>query len=249
MEYSDFLEKMKKIKEMGFVPTHRKKDTGIGKTLEDLLELEENNIQGPDFSNYELKASRKGSKSMITLFTKKLEPDSGEKLWQTYGYKQRGVASEGFKQATLLGIETEDRFIPPREKELHTTVFAQNENSMGFTLVISKDRVTIKNRENIECFYSTSILRETLGKKYANMIHVLADHKRVQDQEYFWYNEAYLHSDFKFETFMKLVAEGKIKVDIRIGHFPNGRIHDHGTGLRVLPTHLQLCFDSMVKIL
>jgi hypothetical protein len=249
MEYADFLKRMETIKKMGFVPSHRKKDTGIGKTLEDLLELKENNIQGPDFSNYELKASRKGSQSMITLFTKKLEPDSGEKLWQTYGYKQRKTVSERFKQKTLLGAETEGHFVPAKEKELHSTVFAQNENSMGFTLMVSIDRVTIKNRKNVECYYSASVLRETLGKKYANMIHVLADHKRVQGQEYFWYNEAYLHSGFTFETFMKLVAEGKIKVDIRIGHYPDGRLHDHGTGLRVLPTHLQSCFDSMTRIL
>jgi hypothetical protein len=249
MDYEEFLQKINKIKAMGYVPSHRKKDTGIGKTLEDLLELKENNIQGPDFSNYELKASRKGSQSMITLFTKKLEPDSGEKLWQTYGYRQRKVASGKFEQTTLHGVKTGNHVIPPKEKELHTTVFAQNVNSMGFTLVVSKDRITVKNDKNVECFYSTSILRETLGKKYANMVHVLADHKRVQSQEHFWYNEAYLHSGFKFETFMKLVAEGKIKVDIRIGHYPNGKPHDHGTGLRISPAYLALCFDSTSKIL
>ena len=37
-------EQLKKIKAMGFVKTHRTHDTGIGKTLKDLLHIKENNI-------------------------------------------------------------------------------------------------------------------------------------------------------------------------------------------------------------
>ena len=59
MNYSEFLAKITKIKSMGYVPSHRKGPTGIGKTLEDLLGITENNIPGPDFSNYELKSGRK----------------------------------------------------------------------------------------------------------------------------------------------------------------------------------------------
>ena len=46
---------------MGFVESHREGDTGIGKTLEDLLGITENNIAGPDFATYELKSARKDS--------------------------------------------------------------------------------------------------------------------------------------------------------------------------------------------
>ncbi len=58
MEYSDFKRKIMQIKEMGYVPSHRKGPTGIGKTLEDLLDITENNIAGPDFQIYELKSCR-----------------------------------------------------------------------------------------------------------------------------------------------------------------------------------------------
>ena len=30
-----------------------------------------------------------------------------------------------------------------------------------------------------------------------------------------------------------LLQEGKIKVDIRIGQYPDGKTHDHGTGFRI----------------
>ena len=37
-------EELQRIKSLKFVPTHRTGDTGIGKTLEDLLNIKENNI-------------------------------------------------------------------------------------------------------------------------------------------------------------------------------------------------------------
>jgi len=249
MEYSEFLTRIREVKKMGYVKSHREGPTGIGKTLEDLLGLKENNIQGPDFSNYELKASRKGSNSMITLFTKKLEPDSGEKLWETYGNRGKGSTSSKSKQTLLVGSVGDDEYIPPSERRLHSTVITQAENPDSFILVVDENRITIKNKKNVECYYSLSILKETLEKKYASLIHVLADHKKDKGQEYFWFNEAYLYSGFDFPTLMKVVREGRIKVDVRIGHYPDGRVHDHGTGLRISPIYLPECFQSKSKIL
>ncbi len=54
----DFIKEYRKIQDMGWVTTHRPGNTGIGKTLEDLLGIAENNFQEPDFGEYELKASR-----------------------------------------------------------------------------------------------------------------------------------------------------------------------------------------------
>ncbi|MEW6202698.1 MAG: hypothetical protein AB1546_12020 [bacterium] len=48
---------------------------------------------------------------------------------------------------------------------------------------------------------------------------------------------------------MKLLSEGTILVDIRIGQYPNGKSHDHGTGFRVFPDKLDLCFKQRKKII
>jgi len=40
----DFIAEYKKIMSQGWIPTHRPGPTGIGKTLEDLLGITENNI-------------------------------------------------------------------------------------------------------------------------------------------------------------------------------------------------------------
>ncbi len=44
MDLSTLKKELQKIKKLGFIPTHRTGDTGIGKTLEDILHIKENNI-------------------------------------------------------------------------------------------------------------------------------------------------------------------------------------------------------------
>lgn len=67
---NDFIEEFEKVKAMGWIKTHRAGPTGIGKTLEDLLGIPENNLDEPDFGDYELKSCRIDSGSMLTMFTR-----------------------------------------------------------------------------------------------------------------------------------------------------------------------------------
>lgn len=66
----EFISSFEQIRDIGWIRTHRSGPTGIGKTLEDLLGIPENNYDEPDFGNYELKSCRINSNSMLTLFTK-----------------------------------------------------------------------------------------------------------------------------------------------------------------------------------
>mgnify|MGYP001610360715 CR=1 FL=1 len=94
----DDLEKLKvKLKEIsikGFIKSHRKDNTGIGKTLEDVMEIAENNIAEGDFKVgkefVELKAQRKKASSRVTLSTKEPEwmKDKLDTILKT-GYKDK----------------------------------------------------------------------------------------------------------------------------------------------------------------
>jgi len=249
MEYADFLRKMKQIKQMGYVQSHRSGPTGIGKTLEDLLGITENNIAGPDFSTFELKTARKDSVSMLTLFTKAPIPKgANKKLLEEFGYLQRKIPRD-YKQLSLTGEEIDKSKIPLEDKELHTTVDSIKPNSLGLKLEIKGNRLYIENDKGVDAYYDNDILRKTFEKKYHKLIYVLADNKRERGKEHFWFDEAYLLAGFSFERFSELVKEGKLKVDIRIGHYPNGRLHDHGTGFRILPKYLPQCFETVQRIL
>ena len=60
MTINEFAVKFKSIKRKGFVPSMRKGPTGIGYTLETLLNIDENNFSHPDIEGAELKAHRTG---------------------------------------------------------------------------------------------------------------------------------------------------------------------------------------------
>jgi len=234
---------------MGYIESHRAGSTGIGKTLEDLLGITENNIAGPDFTVYELKSSRKDSVSMLTLFTKTPQPQGAiKKLLETFGYLQRKVPRD-HKQLTLMGEEVDLVNIPLEEKELHVTVDSIKPNSVGLKLGIKKHKLIIENDKGVEAYWDNSTLKEAFEKKYHRLIYVLADYKKEKSKEFFWFNEAYLLEGFSFERFSQLVKEGRLKVDLRVGHYPDGRLHDHGTGFRILPKFLPQCFQTIKRIL
>ena len=125
--YDEMISSLKELKEKGFVKTHRAGDTGIGKTLEDLLEIEENNIQGPDGKDTELKAARKNSPSMLTLFTKSPLPRGiNSKLRAEYGYPDD---SHPTKLALRTTIDSVD--------------FNTIKGKKGFMIVSNDDRIEI----------------------------------------------------------------------------------------------------------
>ena len=70
MELEEFIERFTALKNRGYVRSLRSGPTGIGKTLETYLGIEENNLYLPDLGQIELKAHRDDSTNLITLFRK-----------------------------------------------------------------------------------------------------------------------------------------------------------------------------------
>ena len=234
--YNELIQRLKAIKKMGYIniKTHRSGNTGVGKTLEDLLGIEENNIPGPNATMIELKSARKNAKSMLTLFIKSpLPPKANSVLLERFGYE----SARGNKR-----------------KELHTTVNAREFNTLkgkpGFKIDIQKDRINLITIEGeVVGYWDKEILRNSFERKLPKLLYVKAETRGRGSDEEFWFNEAWLLSGFNFDNFVHLLREGIILVDIRIGQYPDGRPHDHGTGFRVLPDKLDLCFSNRKRIM
>lgn len=65
----ELVKSLRAIRDTGWVPNARpKNDGGVGNTLEDLLGVKENNLRIPDYGIYELKARRRDTSSLVTLF-------------------------------------------------------------------------------------------------------------------------------------------------------------------------------------
>ena len=234
MGYNKLIRKLKAIKEMGYIKTHRSGNTGIGKTLEDLLGITENNIPGPNAAMIELKSARKNAKSMLTLFTKSpLPPKANSVLLERFGYE----SARGNKR-----------------KKLHTTVNTQEFNTLkgkpGFKIDIQKNRLNITTAKGkIVGYWDKETLKNSFERKLPKLLYVKAEARGKGSNEEFWFNESWLLSGFNFDDFVRLLKEKVILVDIRIGQYPNGKPHDHGTAFRVLPDKLDLCFSHRKRIM
>ena len=130
MNLKTLKKELQKIKKQGFVKSHRVGDTGIGKTLEDLLGIKENNIPLHDISDVaELKAYRRDATSMLTLFTLEPLPEGGDRdrlLLDNFGYSKRDNQ---------------------RSKELHSTLSCRRYNNQGLKLSVEKDKIRVQGRE------------------------------------------------------------------------------------------------------
>jgi len=244
---SKFKAAMEAIRDKGFIESHRSGDTGIGKTLEDELGVEENSVQAADLGTVELKANRKNSNSKITLFTK--SPDkrgaNNKILRVKYGYKTE-----------------ESKELNPNINVLHTTVNGKNFNTLDgkpfMKLTEKDDKIYLEHANDgileDEC-WSKEGLKRAFDKKYPSkkMYHVQADSKIENGKESFHYDEAYSLGNFSSDEMMDALLSGDLEMDIRLGVYASGKkvgkSHDNGTAFRVSANKLEECFDDKQKLI
>ena len=224
---------LRHIKKLGFVPTHRVGDTGIGKTLEDLLHIKENNIPLHDIAGVaELKAYRRSAKSMLTLFTLEPLPKGGDRdrmLLDNFGYSKRDNG---------------------RSKELHSTLSCKRYNNQSLKLSVAGDKIRVQGKgKRLNIYWDIESVQKKFGDKLPALIYVLADTKEIKGKEHFHFNEAYLLSGFDFELFKKMTKKDHIVVDFRMYYRQNGSVRNHGTGFRVKINKLYYCLSCNAQLI
>lgn len=238
----------RRIKSLGFVKSHRSHNTGIGKTFEDYLGVDENNEKAPDFAGFEVKSQRQMSQSKITLFTKSPSHPKGVNaiLRATFG-------------------KPDEKF--PEVKVLHTSIFGDKfntfKNVFGFKLnVNNKDKRVELIAKNLSdssiiesnVYWTFDDLKTCILNKYKALFVVLADSKTIGGKEHFHYTSATVYIDMRFESFLRALINGTIMFDIRLGvnRTPGrsnyGKPHDHGSGFRIHRDSLPSLFEEVIEI-
>ncbi|MBU4308271.1 MAG: MvaI/BcnI restriction endonuclease family protein [Nanoarchaeota archaeon] len=230
------------IKEKGFVESHRKHNTGIGKTFEDLIGIVENNNCLADYEKVlELKSSRELSKSMVTLFTKA----------PTHPKGINSIMREKFGEPDQKAGKL---------KTIHTTFSALKFNTFfkrfGFKLEVNEEKrriyILVKNLEtdeieNIEIYYEFDKIKNIIEKKLDYIAYIKAETRKENEKEFFNFKKAILLSGLTFNKFIQFIKEGLIIYDIRIGVYRSGNLkgktHDHGSGFRVLKNNINRVFN------
>jgi len=243
-----FTEALQKIEKQGFIPTHRKGDTGIGKTLEDLLGIEENSVQASDIGSVELKASRDNGNSMVTLFTKSPQKRgvNNSVLRKKYGYKT--------EESTALN---------PDINVLHTTMNGRDFNKLDgkpFLKITIKDgRLYVEHAKDgmlDDVYWEPEVLKKSFVKKFPSqkLYHVHAESKIDENGvESFHFDRAYALQGVSSKKLLEAIENGDVEIDIRLGVYASGKNigkpHDNGTAIRVTPQQLEDFFEEKKKLL
>ncbi len=252
-----FKKRFLEIEQMGWIASHRAgNDGGIGNTLEDLLDITENNYQLPDMGEWEIKSHRSTSSSLLTLFHTEPEPRSAKIvssiLLPKYGWKHQEAGNkypntERSFRATLHYTEYSDRGLKISMDYANKQIYIDFDCTK-----ISERHIAWKNELEkgvglnnfaIRPYWSFENIQKILDNKIANLLYVNVDRKTENGIEYFKYKnfEAYMHPTL--DRFLQLVEDGSIYVD-----FDARTGHNHGTKIRIRPSRKIDLYDIHIEV-
>ena len=216
MKLIELVEKLKEIKERGYIKSLRRGNTGIGYTFESLMGLAETNIPIPDIGGrVEIKTTRKDSSSLVTLFT------FNRGVW---AHKQREIIER-------FGYEDKKG-----RKALKSTIFFNKPNSLGLSLRIDENKNIINlitYNDELLAEWDVYVVVGVFSSKMSRLLFVLADRRVVQANEEFHFNEAYLLTNPNPRSFLKALKSSLVGIDLRMHLKENGVVRNRGTGFRM----------------
>ena len=233
--------KFLQIKNMEYVKSVRKGNTGIGATFESLLEKNEESFEIPDFYGIEIKTRRSYSKSLITLFN--AVPTGGsfyevKRLRDTYGYRDPD-AHDLKKLNTMVGADE----LVKVGLWYYFKIRVDREKEKVYLEVYDWNKVLIDS----ETYWDFDILKEKLYRKLRVLALVKAWPNRINGYEYFKYYKMNIYLLKGFQEFIELLEEGSIKVLFKIGNYYDekryGNVHSHGVGFAIREEDLVQLFE------
>jgi hypothetical protein len=220
IDIDEFKNRFSVIKKLEYVKSMRKGPTGIGKTLETLLGITENNLIVPDLGEIELKAHRDGSTNLITLFT----------------FNRGAWVMDPLVAVKRYGTKDQNGRLG-----LYFTM-SRTQNSAGLFLYVNEDYVSIRHVDGSTLAKWKFIdLENQFRKKIPALVIVYAESEYRGEDEYFHFFKAdYLrepnHSLIKAE-----IRNETIKIDLRL-HDKGTMARNHGTGFRIYEKDLHKVF-------
>lgn len=230
MDIVELKEKLSEIKQMEYIETLRRGDTGIGLTLETLLEVKENNLRTPDLGNIEIKSHRKRVSTPITMFT------FNRGAWKI---KQKEV----IEQYGYIDYE-KDR------PALYCTL-GSKPNNQDLYMKVEEETIRLYHvSDTLVAEWPGEALINAFREKFPALVMVLADTRiNSNKREEFWFNEAYFLTDPDQDNLLELIKREIVIIDVRM-HLPKNRpVRNHGTGFRMSARFLDQCFGSRERII
>lgn len=254
------IEKLRQIKQRGWIPSSRSRGNvgAVGNTLEDLFGIKENNLPIANAGQWELKAQRRDTSSLITLFHFEPSPRRAKIvskiLLPLYGWPhedagRRYPSTEMSFRSTTPGDRFTDRGfkvevdrtekkvklifdINKVDKRLHSAWLSSVQQRVGLGQISPQP------------YWEFGDLRHKVETKIKNAFYVLAECRVENEKEYFWYDEAWMLEHADFNKFLNEIENGNIFID-----FDARTGHNHGTKFRIRPEALIRIYAYSEKIM
>ena len=233
-------EKLDKIKNLGWTECENKNKSVTGKTLENLLEINPDNFEIPDYNTVEIKSKVSKRENYIDLFC--ATPDSyvleTKRLYDKYGY----LDSNNYK---ILNFVLYGEFLKPINNEYSARLRIDYKNKKVIMEVYNKDNELIDNLSS----WSFELLEEKLCRKLDYVCLVEGDKKFSHNVLYVRYDKYKFYKLKKFSDFIQLLKRGQIRISFTLGVYKSGiksgKMHDHGTQFSIRKENLKLLFDEI----
>ncbi|MBI1312002.1 hypothetical protein GC176_11975 [bacterium] len=227
-----FLEKFDQIAARGFVPTLRSGSTGIGYTLETLLDIPENNNPTGDFLGMELKAHR--GRDLESLSSKRMNLFLKEPVWTDGLTHRERIPKYGY-------IDDNGRVA------LYSTVTSQ-QNSHGLKLAVNRDqqRLELLFKEHSVAWWSREVLQSRLQEKLTETAFVGATTRGSSRDEKFHYQTVLYCEQPSVDSFLQLVASRDVMLEMRMHIREDGSARNHGSAFRIRLDQLPRLFGRTV---
>lgn len=235
-------EKLDKIKNLGWIECKNKnKNKSVtGKTLENLLEINPDNFEIPDYNTIEIKSKVSKRENYIDLFC--ATPDSyvleTKRLYDKYGY----IDSNNYK---ILNFVLYGEFLKPINNEYSAKLRIDYKNKKVIMEIYNKDNELIDNLSS----WSFELLEEKLCRKLNYVCLVEGDKKFSHNVLYVRYDKYKFYKLKKFSNFIRLLKRGQIRISFTLGVYrsgsKSGKMHDHGTQFSIRKENIKLLFDEI----
>ena len=233
-------EKLDKIKNLGWIECKNKNKSVTGKTLENLLEINPDNFEIPDYNTIEIKSKVSKRENYIDLFC--ATPDSyvleTKRLYDKYGY----IDSNNYK---ILNFVLYGEFLKSINNEYSAKLRIDYKNKKVIMEVYNKDNELIDNLSS----WSFELLEEKLCRKLNYVCLVEGDKKFSHNVLYVRYDKYKFYKLKKFSNFIRLLKRGQIRISFTLGVYKSGsksgKMHDHGTQFSIRKENIKLLFDEI----
>lgn len=257
----ELIQKFREIEQRGWilVPNSRRANDGaVGNLLEDLLGIPENNLPIPNAAEWELKAQREETSSLLTLCHMEPSPRAAKlvtsMLLPNYGWRHEKAGKqypedEMSFRVTLNSCTYTDRgFIIQVNRtnervEVHFDSSKCDQSKHKEWLASVKDNVGLGDFPTLP-YWGFNDLYTKIGTKLINCFFVIAETKKVENEIYFHYNKVLMLKTIDKNNFIKAIDDGKVYVD-----FDARSGHNHGTKFRVPSKYIPSLYKEAIRVI